>query len=120
MNQEDARWHWGEGTKYGLEAIKALLIINGAAAVSILTFIGNTKAHEVLLILALVSFAFGVVTGVATHICAYLTQLVYGNLSTGRGNPYHFFTYCFALAGIFFFVAGVLLAAVGLYAFKPN
>jgi len=38
---EDAKWHWAEGNKYALEAAKAILLVNGAAAVATLTFIGN-------------------------------------------------------------------------------
>ena len=129
---EDAKWHWGEGIKYALEAIKTLFIINGAAAVSVLTFIGNTKAHYLSLILSMVCFAFGVITGVATQICAYLTQLHYGNASQvippglplehnwAKASRYHNLTYGFAIAGVVLFVVGVLFAAVGLYAFDSK
>ena len=37
----NSEWHWTEGNKYALEAIKALLLINGGAAVALLAFAGN-------------------------------------------------------------------------------
>ena len=37
----DQEWHWGEGTKYAIEGMKALLLLNGGAAIALLTFIGN-------------------------------------------------------------------------------
>jgi hypothetical protein len=42
MNEE-AKWHWAEGMKFALEAIKMLFLINGAAAVAMLTFIGTQR-----------------------------------------------------------------------------
>jgi hypothetical protein len=48
MSPDDAKWHWGKSNKYALEGAKSILIINGAASVSVLTFIGNFKPtlHE--------------------------------------------------------------------------
>jgi hypothetical protein len=40
---EEAKWHWAEGIKFALEATKTLFILNGAAAIAVLTFLGNTK-----------------------------------------------------------------------------
>jgi len=37
----NSEWHWTEGNKYALEANKALLLINGGAAVALLAFAGN-------------------------------------------------------------------------------
>jgi hypothetical protein len=34
----DQQWHWGEGTKYAIEGMKALLLLNGGAAIALLTF----------------------------------------------------------------------------------
>ncbi len=39
MADDETKWHWSEGMKYALEGIKTLFILNGAAAISILTFI---------------------------------------------------------------------------------
>lgn len=33
-----AEWHWEQGTKYAVEGIKTALLLNGAAAISLMTF----------------------------------------------------------------------------------
>lgn len=43
---EDAKWHWAEGNKHALEAAKAILLVNGAAAIATLTFIGNLSYSQ--------------------------------------------------------------------------
>jgi len=111
---EDAKWHWGEGMKYALEGIKTIFIVNGAASVSILTFIGNMKAHSRLLVFSMVCFAFGAASAVFTMLCAYLAQLYYGNSHHRRATSWHYGTYACGIAGLFLFLAGVLLVAFGL------
>jgi hypothetical protein len=64
MQSEDAKWHWGDGTKYAIEGAKSILIINGAASASVLTFIGNIKLHPAYLIYAMVLFAVGALSSV--------------------------------------------------------
>ena len=56
---DEAKWHWAEGMKFALEGVKLLFILNGAASVSILTFVGNMKAGSSWLIWSLLSFDFG-------------------------------------------------------------
>jgi hypothetical protein len=38
---EEQRFHWSEGNKYALEAMKSLLWLNGGAAAVLLTFFGG-------------------------------------------------------------------------------
>jgi hypothetical protein len=76
---EDAKWHWGEGTEYAIEGDKSILILNGAASVSVLTFIGNMKLHPDYLIYAMISFAVGALFSVLIFVFAYAAQLSYGN-----------------------------------------
>src|ERR1035441_7690900 len=78
---DDAKWHWAEGMKFALEGVKLLFILNGAASVSILTFVGNLKIGSIPLISAMLCFAFGAATTVPAMVFAYLTQLQYGNAS---------------------------------------
>jgi uncharacterized protein YqgC (DUF456 family) len=111
---DDARWHWGEGMKYALEGIKTLFFLNGAASVSILTFIGNMNAHSECLVYSMVCFAFGAASTTLTMLFAYLTQLQYGNSYHGRAKWWHYGTYACAILGLFLFLAGVVLAARGL------
>jgi ABC-type multidrug transport system permease subunit len=130
--QDEAKWHWGEGFKYAIEAMKTLFIINGAGAVSILTFIGNTKAHFGVLIISMVCFAAGASMSALTQCCAYVTQLQYGNASQqspsdpahqhhwGSAALFHNLTYGFAAAGFVLFFVGICFAALGLYSFGAN
>jgi hypothetical protein len=32
----DQEWHWGEGNTYAIEGMKALLLLNGGAAIALL------------------------------------------------------------------------------------
>ena len=41
MTMVDREWHWEQGTKYAIEGMKALLAINGGAAVALLAFAGQ-------------------------------------------------------------------------------
>ena len=34
-------WHWEQGTKYAVEGIKTTLLLNGAAAIALMTFCGG-------------------------------------------------------------------------------
>lgn len=124
MNSADeAKWHWAEGMKFALEGFKLLFILNGAASISILTFIGNMKAGSIQLILSLLCFALGAATTVPAMVLAYLTQLQYGNASQAgpNGGPLwrkagkrHYAAYGFIALGLLCFVIGTILAACGL------
>jgi hypothetical protein len=129
---DEAKWHWGEGVKYAVDAIKALLVINGAAAVAMLTFIGNTKLQSGPLIVAMACFAIGASMGVFTQLFAYLTQLHYGNASQHPSSDaahqkkwatavrWHNATYFGAGIALLLFVTGVGVAACGLSSFSSK
>ena len=113
---DDQKWHWGEGTKYVIEGAKAILLINGAAAVSILTFIGNTKTYQILVTASIVLFAFGALASSMIFLFCYLTQLDYGNRSLdtqGRSNKWHKGSYWAVGISVAFFFFGMVIAAVG-------
>jgi hypothetical protein len=86
-HQNDAPWKWHiEETFKGLialsiELLKALLLINGGAAVAILAYLGNLPshaypaAHQPNMRNALLRFSVGVLTAAVTFLVAYLTQL---------------------------------------------
>lgn len=117
--EEETKFHWAEGMKYVSEGIKALLFLNGAATVSVLTFVGNTKSKSELLIYAMTCFAVGAATGPIAFWLAYVAQLRYGNASrTGRdwatAKTYHYGTYGAVGLGLLLFLAGVVLASRGL------
>jgi hypothetical protein len=82
-SDNQANWHWAEGIRFALEGLKLLFVLNGAASVSILTFIGNVRIGSGLLVGGLVAFAFGAASTIPAMFLAYLTQLHYGNASIG-------------------------------------
>jgi hypothetical protein len=53
-----SEWHWQQGTKFAIEGIKTSLLLNGAAAIALMTF---ANAHQVSasLIRAIAVFAMG-------------------------------------------------------------
>lgn len=125
--EDAAKWHWGEGIKYAVEAVKTLFILNGAAAVATLTFIGNAKLQSIWLILAMTCFAAGASAAFFTQLSAHLTQLEYGNASQSPASDidhqkkwataqrWQKVTYIFAGIGLFLFWLGVGFAAWGLW-----
>lgn len=127
MAQHEYQQHWQEGTKYALEGMKTLFILNGASAVSILTFAGNTKHQSSQLVCALVVFGFGALFGFLSMLGAYLTELHYGNakrvdiMASAHGHYqrkahwFHCATYVFLLLGIICFVIGTIQVASGLW-----
>ena len=112
---EDAKWHWGEGTKYAIEGAKSILIINGAASVSVLTFIGNMKLHPAYLIYAMILFAVGALFSVLIFIFAYCAQLSYGNNNFIIARRWHVLNYVVVLASVLSFVSGICMAARGFF-----
>ncbi len=122
---EETKFHWSEGMKFVSEGIKLLFVLNGAATISILTFIGNTKASSFQLIYAMGCFALGAASGPIAFGFAYLTQLKYGNASrTGGGwdnvTKFHYVTYAAVAFGIIAFLIGIVFAICGLISSLPN
>jgi hypothetical protein len=109
---EEQRWHWGEGNKYALEAMKALLWLNGGAAVALLTFFGArprliTPAFGE----AIVSFGTGAALSVVLFVMAYLVQLHYGNEGLTRlGRCLHWLAYIPLLGSLIAFLWGLRCA----------
>lgn len=69
---DKSKYHWTEGMKFAHEGIKTLFLLNGAATVSILTFIGNTRTDATNLAYPLICYAFGAATGPLAFLFAYL------------------------------------------------
>jgi hypothetical protein len=118
VTPDQQQWHWGEGNKYAMEAMKALLLLNGGGALALLTFFGNrgktTGAVPADAIgNALLLFGIGIVGSVLAFLVAYLTQLQYGNSGTESkpvGRWWHFVTYIFVVLGLSGFVVGIYFA----------
>lgn len=117
---EDAKWHWAEGNKYAVEAAKSILLVNGAAAVAMLTFIGTLKLQPTpTLIFSMVIFALAAVASALLFVIAYLTQLHYGNQNIERARRWHSKTYILLLIIVVLFISGISLAAHGFFNLPP-
>ena len=107
-----ARFHWAEGMKYVAEGLRALFLLNGAATISVLTFIGNTNAGDDRLVYSMFSFALAALFGPISFIFSYLTQLNYGNRNTSSAWKFHNWTYCCIGISILLFLVGVIFAGL--------
>ena len=108
---EKAEFHWSEGMKYVSEALKGSLLLNGAAAVSTLTFLGNFRSSDDQLVYAMVYFAIGALFSPLSFGFAYLTQLQYGNSNHSLALRFHWVTYTTFVVGLCMFMLGVYKAA---------
>jgi phosphoglycerol transferase MdoB-like AlkP superfamily enzyme len=77
--KDEAKFHWSEGIKLATEAIKMIFLLNGAATISVITFIGNLKQRSETLVFAMQLFAIGAALAPVALVLGYLTQLSYGN-----------------------------------------
>lgn len=115
---DDQKWHWGKGTKYAIEGAKSILLINGAVAVSVLTFIGNTKTNVKLVTCSMVEFAVSALFSAIIFLFCYLAQLHYGNYGAGNdlsnsAHRWHHIAYMFVVLAVSFFVLGIGLSCRG-------
>ena len=122
MTIQEQQWHWTEGNKYALECMKALLWLNGGAAIALLTFFGNrgkllTSASTDAMGSALVCFGVGTVGSVVIFVVAYFAQLQYGNegFST-KARTVHQLTYIPLIAALGGFVTGIWFAKIAVVA----
>jgi hypothetical protein len=97
---EPWQWHIEETFKglinLSIEALKALLLINGGAAVAVLAYLGNLASHGSVLHLpniktALMWFAGGVLATALAFIVAYFTQyrLYFEERARHMRQPFH-------------------------------
>lgn len=111
-------------TQIAVNAIKTVVVINGAAAIAILAFLGNgqqsaSKAMETAsLTSALYLFGMGVFAGAACNMFAYFFQAFARERSDKpkSGHVLRFLAVLSGVGGMFLFLFGVHLAA---QAFSP-
>ena len=111
---KSTEFHWAEGLKYATESIKSLFLLNGVAAISILTFVGNAAIGDNKLIYAMLFLTLGAITGPIAFTFAYLTQLSYGNQINDRAWSFHRLTYLTIVIGCLLFVAGITFVGCAL------
>jgi hypothetical protein len=116
-------WHWEQGSKYGIEGLKTALLLNGAAAIALMTF-ANTREFSSALVCTVVLFALGALFPAVAFCTAYLTQLEYGNAERPnlagdekdriwrRGRCWNQVSIILLLLSMVFFVIGTVRAVV--------
>jgi hypothetical protein len=104
----------GPGTKFAIEGIKTLLLLNGGSAVALLAFLGSkTKPDATSIVIAksfgvaLVCFGAGALLAAFVFMSAYLTQLEYGNGTWSKATKWHICTYVMFFLSAVSFVAGL-------------
>jgi hypothetical protein len=119
--KEEAKFHLAEGIKLAIEAIKMIFFLNGAATISVITFIGNLKQRSEPLIFALQLFAFGAALAPVALVFGYLSQLYIGK-SEQAFDPgqrrvaaalIHWSVFLAMFAAWALFLAGARYAAIG-------
>lgn len=101
-------------------ALKSAMIINGGAAIALLTFLGNMKDNTGMeyFVCALQYYIFGVALAAFANASAYLAQYRYlyeikNNLSTPKGHFITYLTVIIVLMSYILFVLGGLEASNG-------
>ena len=117
-----SEWHWENAIKYSVEGIKTVLLLNGAAAIAVMTF-ANTHKFSSRLIAALLLFAVGAMLSAVAFVCAYRTEIGYGNaLYPGadrialwkKAQTWNAYTLGILFLSISMFAIGVALGAFAL------
>ncbi|MFD3283846.1 hypothetical protein ACE41O_12040 [Alteromonas macleodii] len=100
-------------------ALKSSIMINGGAAVALLTFVGNSKAEDkTFLVYSLFAFSLGVLFGAISALLAYLAQNHFmeqiNNNESPSDNQAHKISAigAISLSYLAFFI-GILLASQG-------
>lgn len=93
-------------------AIKSGMLVNGAAAVALLAYLGNIKAQGAAtspFVVALGLFSGGVVAAALTCACSYFAQLLYtpGN-TDGIAKRWHISALLLMLGSVAFFSGGAM------------
>lgn len=103
--------------QYALEALRSVLLINGAACVAVLSFLGNatrTTANSIAMndkvVWGALPFAFGVAFAAASSVLAYYSRISHRPLERKRAWTYGLE----ALAGLFG-VAALVMFPFGAY-----
>jgi hypothetical protein len=81
-------WHWEQGTKYAAEAIKTTLLLNGAAAIALMTFATTHTQKVSLLVIPLISFVVGAALSTLAFFDAYMAQLYFGKAEGYLSDSY--------------------------------
>ena len=104
---------------YGQSTLKAMLLINGGAAVGMLAFLSSylsTGASDVNMhyfTLALIVFGAGVVLGAFTAGLSYITQYCYCHYENQSGLVFHIASVVTGISSLLGFCAGLYYSYLG-------
>jgi hypothetical protein len=99
---------------FATNAMRSLILINGVAAISMLTFLGNLIATEPAFVdaaaRALLYFAFGVAVAALVAMGSYVVQYIYNtatNPEPRMGIALHYVSVIMAILSLICFISGV-------------
>ena len=78
MNNE-AHFHWSEGNKFALEALKSIFILNSSIAAALIAFTATTKAFLWCFVAAACIFFVAAILAVVLLTMGYYVNLRQGN-----------------------------------------
>jgi uncharacterized membrane protein YidH (DUF202 family) len=117
-------WHWEQAIKYAVESFKTALLLNGAAAIALMSFAAGTRKFSSALIYPLVSFAVGAMLPAVAFLAAYFGHLRYGSAMIAEddrdfrilegGELWNLLAIGLMLLSVLAFAVGIWLAAVAL------
>ncbi len=118
MTNEDQVEMFKAVVTFATLAIKSIIVVNGAAVIALLAFLGNIwdKNGSAAIITAAGSslghFVYGLICGVATAAFSYLAQVVFAEVQRGpsgrvlSGEVLRVVAVTLAIAGLVFFALG--------------
>lgn len=104
---------WESVIKFAEMTIRSLLILNGGAAIAVLTFAGNAakSASEVFLANSVVYFGIGAALSVVTAGLAYLAQFLFTNLFERTGRAFQYAAIAATVGSLLAFGCGMKAAS---------
>jgi hypothetical protein len=120
-NSDWQRYNIDQAIRYSIEAVKSVLLMNGAAAIALLAFMGANAGKEDPLLevsielfkLALMCFGGGASLCALTFLFAYIAQLFFAGINSSETHVWP--ANLFRLLAIISLVAAIVMFGVGVY-----
>ena len=120
-NSDWQRYNIDQAIKYSIEAVKSVLLMNGAAAIALLAFMGANAGKEDPLVevsieifkLALMCFGGGASLCALTFLFAYIAQLFFAGINSSETHVWP--ANLFRLLALICFVSAIVMFGVGVY-----
>ena len=120
-NSNWQRYNIDQAIKYSIEAVKSVLLMNGAAAIALLAFMGANAGKEDPLVevsielfkLALMCFGGGASLCALTFLFAYIAQLFFAGINSSETHVWP--ANLFRLLAMICLVSAIVMFGVGVY-----